>query len=145
MRALDNLLTNALARKPRKLLFETSYSHTNLQDWLINILPDWHIIIPETGKRISSVFESESESESESELESKAKAIDITADDLIDGACEPLAYWLSEYIKYYQLLDKNVLVRRNNLWRILQQLSFRTKPCQKPNSRGSRIFERFRM
>jgi hypothetical protein len=33
-------------RKPKRLSFDTTYSHGNIYDWLKTILTDWTIIIP---------------------------------------------------------------------------------------------------
>ena len=54
MRALENVLTSALERKPKRLSFNTTYSHTNIKDWLQSILPEWNIIIPDAAKQTSS-------------------------------------------------------------------------------------------
>jgi hypothetical protein len=46
-RTLNQLLKDAAERKPRRLsLFDTTYSHNNIYDWLKTILNDWTIIIP---------------------------------------------------------------------------------------------------
>ena len=91
-------------RKPKRLSFDTTYSHGNIYDWLKTILTDWTIIIP-------------SNSCSEFAL-SNWPATGLTRngvkqwlddknhqkpDDLIDGACEPLAYYLSSSISQLNL------------------------------------------
>ena len=45
-RALDQLFKDAVNRKPKRLSFDTTYSHGNIYDWLKTILTDWTIIIP---------------------------------------------------------------------------------------------------
>ena len=45
-RTLNQLLKDAVERKPRRLSFDTTYSHDNIYDWLKTILSDWTIIIP---------------------------------------------------------------------------------------------------
>ena len=45
-RALDQFFKDAVNRKPKRLSFDTTYSHTNIYDWLQTILTDWTIIIP---------------------------------------------------------------------------------------------------
>ncbi len=45
-RTLNQLLKDAVERKPRRLSFDTTYSHDNIYDWLQTILTDWTIIIP---------------------------------------------------------------------------------------------------
>jgi hypothetical protein len=115
-RALDNLLKDALARKPKQLLFDTSYSHKNLHDWLKTFLPEWNIIIPDNeGPEPLSVL---SEWPANGNCHNGVKQwlqenMHQTPDDLIDGACEPLAFWLSAYIKYSQIVDKNNFERSN--------------------------------
>ena len=42
-RTLNQLLKDAVERKPRRLSFDTTYS---IYDWLKTILIDWIIIIP---------------------------------------------------------------------------------------------------
>jgi hypothetical protein len=45
-RTLNQLLKDAVEKKPRRLSFDTTYSHDNIYDWLYKILTDWTIIIP---------------------------------------------------------------------------------------------------
>ena len=46
-RTLNQLLEDAVEeRKPRRLSFDTTYSHDNIYDWLQTILTDWIIITP---------------------------------------------------------------------------------------------------
>ena len=40
------LLKDAMERKPRRLSFDTTYSHDNIYDWLQTIFNDWTIKIP---------------------------------------------------------------------------------------------------
>ena len=103
-RDLDQLFKDAVNRKHKRLSFDTTYSHGNIYDWLKTILTDWTIIIP-------------SNSCSEFAL-SNWPATVLTRngvkqwledknhqkpDDLIDGACEPLAYYLSSSISQLNL------------------------------------------
>ena len=39
-RTLNQLLKDAVERKPRRLSFDTTYSHDNIYDWLQKILTD---------------------------------------------------------------------------------------------------------
>ena len=95
-RTLNQLLKDAVERKPRRLSFDTTYSHDNIYDWLQKIL-----------KFSCSTF-----------ALSNWPAIGITRnvvkqwleeknhhcpDNLIDGACEPLAYYLSSSISNLNL------------------------------------------
>ena len=119
MRALENVLTSALERKPKRLSFNTTYSHTNIKDWLQSILPEWNIIIPDAAKQTSSsltesntmVLRIAPVSEGLCALSEWPASGDCRngvkqwledqhlkdPDDLIDGACEPLAFYLSHY------------------------------------------------
>ena len=45
-RTLNQLWKDAVERKPRRLSFDTTYSHDNIYDWLQTILNDWTIITP---------------------------------------------------------------------------------------------------
>ncbi len=44
-RALDQLFKDEVNRKPKRLSFDTTISHTNIYDWLQTILTDLTIII----------------------------------------------------------------------------------------------------
>ncbi len=103
-RALDQLFKDAVNRKHKRLSFDTTYSHGNIYDWLKTILTDWTIIItsiscsefalsnwPATGFTRNGVKQW---------LEDKNHQ---KPDDLIDGACEPLAYYLSSSISQLNL------------------------------------------
>ena len=96
MKELDNILKKALERKPSRLSFETRYDHKNLFDWLQSFLPDWTIVTPEKSCALSDWPTSETtRNEVKIWLEEKNYP---DPDDLIDGACEPLAYYLSSSI-----------------------------------------------
>jgi hypothetical protein len=45
-RTLNQFLKEAIERKPRRLSFDTTYSHDNIYDWLQTIFNDWTIKIP---------------------------------------------------------------------------------------------------
>jgi len=95
MKKLDNILELALARKPSRLSFETTYDHTNLFDWLQTFLPDWTILKPEKSCALSDWPSEITRNEVKIWLEEKNYP---DPDDLINGACEPLAYYLSSSI-----------------------------------------------
>jgi hypothetical protein len=163
MRALENVLTSALERKPKRLSFNTTYSHKNTKDWLQSILPEWNIIIPDDAKQTSSpltesntmVLQIAPVSEGLCALSEWPASGDCRdgvrqwledqhledPDDLIDGACEPLAFYLSHYfIKAFvkgvfqggnRLLDINYL---HNIYREakrnLEDLSPKLAACE---------------
>ena len=45
-RTLNQLLKDAKERKPRRLSFDTTYSHDNIYDWFQTTFNDWTIKIP---------------------------------------------------------------------------------------------------
>ena len=45
--SLNQLLSDAIARKRCKCTVETMYSHENLHSWLQSALVDWDIYIPQ--------------------------------------------------------------------------------------------------
>ena len=89
-RTLNQLLKDAVERKPRRLSFDTTYSHDNIYDWLQTILTDWTIIKP--GASCSTFALSDwpaigiTRNVVKQWLEEKNHQ---KPDDLIDGACEP--------------------------------------------------------
>ena len=98
---IENLLDSALKRQPRRLSYESTYSHDNLRIWLKNILPYWEIVIPTFGKDQSSAALSNWPSNNirdDVKVWLEEKNIN-NVNDLIDGSCEPLAFYLSSKIK----------------------------------------------
>lgn len=95
MKELDDILEKALARKPSRLSFETTYDHSNLFDWLQTFLPDWKILTSEKSCALSEWPSEITRHEVKIWLEEKNYP---DPDDLINGACEPLAYYLSSSI-----------------------------------------------
>ena len=91
-------------RKPKRLSFDTTYSHGNIYDWLKTILTDWTIIIP--GSSCSEFALSNwpatgfNRNGVKQWLDEKNHQ---NPDDLIDGAFEPLAYYLSSSISQLNL------------------------------------------
>ena len=76
------------------LSFETVYSHEIILIWLQEILPAWLIHIPETG--VSALSEWPKNGKSRNSVKQWLQEQNHgNPDDLIDGACEPLAYHLS--------------------------------------------------
>ena len=96
-REFDILLKDAVSRKHKKLSFETVYSHEIILNWLQEILPEWEIQIPETGVSALSEWPKNGKCRNSVKqwLQEKNHG---NPDDLIDGACEPLAYHLSSKI-----------------------------------------------
>ena len=90
-RQFENLLKDAVSRKHKKLSFETVFSHEIILNWLQEILPAWIIHIPETGVSALSEWPKNGKSRKQWLQEQNHG----NPDDLIGGACEPLAYHLS--------------------------------------------------
>jgi hypothetical protein len=87
-----------------------------LHDWLKTFLPEWNIIIPdnEVPEPLSVLSEWPANGNCHNGVKQWLQEnMHQTPDDLIDGACEPLAFWLSAYIKYSQIVDKNNFERSN--------------------------------
>ncbi len=81
--------------------YESTYSHDNLRIWLKNILPSWEIVLPTFGKDQASAALSNWPSNNirdDVKVWLEEKNI-VNVDDLIDGSCEPLAFYLSSKIK----------------------------------------------
>jgi len=115
MKSLDKVLKDALARKPSRLYFETTYDHKNMFDWLKIILPDWTIVIPDSSCSALSDWPTAGITRNgvKEWLQEKNHT---NPDDLIDGACEPLAYYLSSSISEILLSSKielNTIAQRN--------------------------------
>ena len=106
---LDELLNEAIKRRRQKCCYETTYSHDIVKEWLesaaITITAeDWKIIVP--------IFNSTEQSSSPSAVLQWPNRAQITyvrrwldqqncsdVEDLLEGACEPLAFYLSVYIQ----------------------------------------------
>jgi len=105
MKSLNKVLKDALARKPRRLSFETTYDHQNMLDWLKKFLPDWTIIIPNSSCSALSDWPTKGiiRNGVKEWLEENNHP---NPEDLIDGACDPLAYYLSSSISEILLSSK---------------------------------------
>jgi len=115
MKSLNKVLKDALGRKPRRLSFETTYDHQNMLDWLKEILPDWTIIIPNNSCSALSDWPTEGiiRNGVKKWLEENNHS---KPEDLIDGACDPLAYYLSSSISEILLSSKielNTIAQQN--------------------------------
>ena len=88
-RALDQLFKDAVNRKPKRLSFDTTYSHDNIYDWPKTILTDWTLIIPSNS---CSEFALSNWPATGLTRNGVKQWLEEKHDDLIDGACEPSAY-----------------------------------------------------
>jgi hypothetical protein len=105
MKTLDKVLKDALARKPTRLSFETTYDHQNMSDWLKKVLPDWTIAIPNSSCSALSDWPTEGITRN-SVIEWLEENNYPNPPDLINGACDPLAYYLSSSISEVLLSSK---------------------------------------
>ena len=115
MKTLDKVLKDASERKPTRLSFETTYDHQNMYDWLKKVLPDWTIVIPNSSCSALSDWPIEGiiRNGVKEWLEEKNHP---NPEDLIDGACDPLAYYLSSSISEILLSSKielNTIAQQN--------------------------------
>jgi len=101
MNSLERILSDALARKPCRLSFETTYDHKNMFDWLKTFLPDWNIVIPDSSCSAFALSDWPTGITRNCVKEWLQEMNHQTPDDLIDGACEPLAYYLSSSLTEY--------------------------------------------
>ena len=103
MNSIESLLKTALKQKPKRLTFESSYSHENLLVWLKSILPSWEIVIPIWNKEES--CSALSDWPSDNIRDSVKKCLEeqnvANANDFLDGACEPLA----RYFTYNMIVE----------------------------------------
>jgi hypothetical protein len=116
MKTLDKVLKDALERKPTRLSFETTYDHQNMSDWLKKILPDWTIIIPNSSCSALSDWPTKGIIRN-GVKEWLEKENHPNPNNLIDGACEPLAYYLSSSISEVLLSSKielNTIAQQND-------------------------------
>ena len=115
MKSLNKVLKDALGRKPTRLSFETTYDHQNMYDWLKKVLPDWTIVIPNNS--CSALSDWPTEGIIRNGVKEWLEEMNHpNPDDLIDGACDPLAYYLSSSISEILLSSKielNTIAQQN--------------------------------
>ena len=99
MELIDSILSDALKRKPQKLTVDTNYTHINLLEWIQSILPEWNILVPQQQSMALSEWPSTGDSRIEI-INWLTENNYPNPEDLIDGACEPLAFYLSSRIKH---------------------------------------------
>ena len=101
MNSIESLFKLSLKRKPKRLTYESTYSHDNILDWLKDILPSWEIGIPiwrneELSLALADWPPNNIRDGVKQWLEEQNV---INANDILDGACEPLARYLSSQMK----------------------------------------------
>ena len=105
MKSLNKVLKDALGRKPTRLSFETTYDHQNMYDWLKKVLPDWTIVIPNNS--CSALSDWPTEGIIRNGVKEWLEEMNHpNPDDLIDGSCDPLAYYLSSSISEVLISSK---------------------------------------
>lgn len=124
--ALDEILGEALNRKRQQCSHETTYTHENIKQWLESAISedeiDWKVVVPvfqsseEENKALSDWPNVKLSKKIQNWLDKK-KCID--SKDLIDGACDPLALYLSISIMnsiqegtFKDLFDSNTIARK---------------------------------
>ena len=96
---LDELLNEALSRKRQKCYHKTAYSHDIIKNWLESAIEkSWHVIIPvfkskQDNRRALSLWPNKRTSKAVQQWLQINNCKDPK--DLVDGACEPLALYLS--------------------------------------------------
>ena len=101
MNSIESLLKLSLKRKPKRLTYESTYSHENILDWLKDILPSWEICIPIwRNEELSSALADWPQNNIRDGVKEWLEEQNvINANDILDGACEPLARYLSYQMK----------------------------------------------
>ena len=112
MRALEEVLLDAKDRRPKRLTHETAYDHSNINQWLKEALPKgWQIYLPSLAGCALSDWPLPNQVD---EVRGWLKEQDYkNPDDLINGACEPLAFYLSNNIN--SIVGSGVLGTNANL------------------------------
>ena len=145
MEKLENILTFALERKPKRLSFDSTYNHKNIKDWLQSILPGWNIVFPNVENSTELVGQCAlSEWPTEGDYRNGVKKYlkhqnYKDPDDLIDGACEPLAFYLSNHIRNEKLENSNMVIDTHHLFR-LQREAKQILDMLHPDISAPRIF-----
>ena len=101
MKSIESLLKLSLKRKPKRLTYESTYSHNNILEWLKDILPCWEICIPiwKNDELSSALADWPPNNIRDGVKEWLEEQNVINANDILDGACEPLARYLSYQMK----------------------------------------------
>jgi hypothetical protein len=159
IRNIEDVLTSALERKPKRLSFDSTYNHKNIKDWLQSILPRWNIVFPNVEKDSSLT---ETQADFSTELEGPCALSEWPTvgdcrngvkkyledqnyndpDDLIDGACEPLAFYLSNYIRNEKHKNSNMVIDTHHLFR-LQREAKHILDRLPPDISAPRIFAKY--
>lgn len=101
---LEAVLAHSLDRVRRKCTHKTVYNHDQLQAWLLECLPDgWTTHVPSVlgRKALSARWPSNQKERAgiKKWLVGQDCIEEAAADDLIDGACEPLALHLAKAVE----------------------------------------------
>lgn len=104
---LDELLGEAIVRKRQRCSFETTYSHEIVKDWLESAIEnnaeEWKIVIPLFNGNARSKCRAISDWPNKAQTKYVIRWLRNhsckDAEDLLEGACEPLAFYLSLSIK----------------------------------------------
>ena len=141
---LEKLLDDALGRKRKQCSYQTVYSHDIIKLWLKSAIEEvnvaWEVVIP--------VFKSKQENRKALSLWPNKKAFNAVQqwllrhnckdpNDFVDGACEPLALYLSTSI-LSSIVDGSFLdVMHSN------EIAKTTLKEMKPEEAAKTVFEKF--
>jgi hypothetical protein len=97
---LEELLVDALERKRQKCSYETTYSHENIKVWLESSIEmnNWKVFIPTYSNKRScgrAISQWPSKVQRSSVLRLLKSQNCNDPEDLLEGSCEPLAFYLS--------------------------------------------------
>ena len=102
---LNALLIDAILRRRQKCIYETTYSYDLVKEWLESavamIAEDWKIIVPtlnstKLGSAVSQ-WPNKTQMKYVRRWLNQQQCKDV--EDLLEGACEPLAFYLSVYVQ----------------------------------------------
>lgn len=102
---IDCLLDNALIRKRQRCSYESSYSHENIKEWLesavIDVDEKWEVVIPRyDGSNVHSAVSQWPDNKTSKSVQRWLKNQGCPdGKDLLEGACDPLAFFLSSSIE----------------------------------------------
>lgn len=98
LQTIVNLLDDSINRKRQRCDYETAFSHEIIKQWFEGFIEaeNWTIVIPKyNSRKCKAVSHWPNKIHSKSVLSWLTKQKCTDAKDLLDGACEPLALYLS--------------------------------------------------
>lgn len=124
LQTIVNLLDDSINRKRQRCDYETAFSHEIIKQWFEGFIEaeNWTIVIPKyNSRKCKAVSHWPNKIHSKSVLSWLTKQKCTDAKDLLDGACEPLALYLS--VSIHSDIQRETFVDLNYSQRsALQQL-----------------------